>query len=115
MEFLQKDNVSTLTLGSSLTAKNIEELAYFLELIGRQHAHSIVLNMHATSYVTAKGLDALFQHYLPLYRKKFLLEIHEANEAVAALLGLANFHVISCINPHKDTQASNQPVSLSQE
>ena len=102
MEFIQKDNVSILTFDSSLTAKNAKEVAHFFEYIGGHPAHLIVLNMGATSHVTAKGLNTLFQYYLPLYKNKFLLEIHEANEAIMALLKLANFHIISHINPNKD-------------
>lgn len=109
MELIQQNNISVLNIDSPLVAGSLGELSHNFEIIGRQNSHQIILNMQAVPYVTSKGLNALFQCYLPLYQRKFSLEIQQSNNDVTELLKLTNFHIIASINSH-ETSLMDEPV-----
>lgn len=95
MDLEQKDDMSIVTLDTTLTKASVAELAEMFSYIERLDPHKIILDFQRVIYVNSSGLDGLFQQYSPLYSRKFDLEIQSASDDIKGLLTLANFHLIS--------------------
>lgn len=108
MKFSQDGDISTIQMAGSLTKQVEGELSGIFDYIAGRDPHKIILDFHLMPYANSAGLNVLFQQYLPLYNKKFILEIQQAREEVAEVLMLANFHLIADIIPSVNNDTLNK-------